>query len=349
METTREPLVSVIVVNYNGKDFLDRCLSSLLMTDYSNFEVILVDNGSSDGNLDFVKDKFGHNPRLKTIKNTVNLGFAEANNIGIRHAQGKYVVLLNNDTVVAKRWLTELVKVMENDIRIAAAQSKLLLMDHPTRYDCAGGFLDHSGGTYARGQFALDTGQYEKIEEIFACKGAAMILRRGVLRTVGLLDSAYFFYYEETDLCWRIWLAAYKVVFVPSSVVYHKGGGSIPKGTSQQIYFQVYLLNRNRIMTLLKNYEIRNLFVYLKPWLLLQLLGTMSAGIRGYRRSNELYFLASTKAILWNLRNLRSTYEKRLCVQKIVRKLPDNEVIRKMTLKSTDYGSARGEGRYLTS
>jgi len=334
METTREPLVSVIVVNYNGKGFLDRCLSSLLLTDYSNFEVILVDNGSSDGSADFVKDRFGHDPRLKTIRNTVNLGFAEANNIGIRRTHGKYVALLNNDTLVDKRWLSELTKAMENDVSIAAAQSKLLLMDQPTRYDCAGGFMDYSGVVYARGRFAPDKGQYEKAEEIFTCIGAAMIVRREVLRKVGLFDSTYFFYYEEIDLCWRIRLAGYKVVYVPSSVVYHKGGGSVPKGTSQQIFFQVYLLNRNSITTLLKNYDIQNIFAHLMPWLLLEVRITVSAGLRGYRRSNVLYFLASSKAILWNLENLRSIWKKRLYVQKNVRRVRDSEVMRMMTLKS---------------
>jgi len=335
----REPLVSVIVVNYNGKTFLNRCLGSLLKTEYSSFIVILVDNGSSDGSPDLANDEFGHDPKLKIVKNAANLGFAEANNIGMRHAKGKYVVLLNNDTIVDKKWLSELTKVMENDISIAAAQSKLLLMDRPMLYDCAGGFLDHSGGTYARGHFTRDTGQYEKTEEIFTCKGAAMILRRDALRKVGLFDSTYFFYYEETDLCWRIWLAGYKVVFVPTSVIYHKGGASVPKEPSQQIFFQVYLLNRNRIMTLLKNYEIRNLFAYLTPWLLLEARIIMSAGLRGYRRSNMLYSLASSKAILWNLRNLRSIWKKRLYVQRIVRKLPDSEVIPKMAVKSANYES----------
>jgi hypothetical protein len=267
----------------------------------------------------------------------VNVGFAEATNIGLGYARGRYVLLLNNDTMVHAEWLNELVKVMESDVSIAAAQSKLLLMDHPTLFDCAGGFLSYSGGTYARGQFARDTGQYEKTEEIFTCKGAAMIIRRDALRKVGLLDSSYFFYYEETDLCWRIWLAGYTVVYVPSSVVYHKGGGSIPKEISQQVFFQVYLLNRNRIMTLLKNYEIRNLLSYLMPWLLFEIRKIVFAGLRGYRRSNMLYSLASAKAILWNLENLRNTWKKRLYVQKIVRRVPDSKVMSKMKLKDVDY------------
>jgi hypothetical protein len=132
METEKEPLVSVIIVNYNGKNFLNQCLSSVLKTNYPDFEVILVDNGSSDGSLRAVNEVFAHDRRLRIVKNDANVGIAEANNIGLGHAQGKYLVLLNNDMVVDTEWISELIKVMESDVSIAAAQSKLLLMDHPT-------------------------------------------------------------------------------------------------------------------------------------------------------------------------------------------------------------------------
>jgi GT2 family glycosyltransferase len=340
MASLEKPLVSVIIVNYNGKDFLVKCLSSVFRTNYPIFEVILVDNGSTDGSLEAVNKLFAHSGRLKIVKNHANVGFAEANNIGFGYSRGKYVVLLNNDTVVDSEWISELVKVMESDSSIAAAQSKILLMDHPRRFDCAGGFIDYDGTTYPRGHFAQDIGQYEKIEEIFTCKGAAMIIRKDALLKVGLFDSSYFFYYEETDLCWRFWLAGYKVLYVPSSVVYHKGGGSVPKDMSQQFFYNVYLLNRGRIMTLLKNYEIWNIIRYLMPWMLLQIEKIVSAGLKGYRRSNILYSLALTRAILWNLRNLSSIWKKRLYVQKIVRKFPDNEVMHKMKLKAhSDLGN----------
>jgi GT2 family glycosyltransferase len=331
-----EPCVSIIVVNYNGKRFLNRCLSSLLRADYSNFEVIVVDNGSSDGSLSAANKVFAHDCRLKIIKNDANVGIAEANNIGLGHAQGKYVVFLNNDTVVDTGWISELIKVMESDVSIVAAQSKLLLMDHPTRYDCAGGFIDYNGDTYARGYFARDTGQYEKIEEIFTCKSAAMIIRRDALHRIGLMDSTYFFYYDDTDFCWRIWLAGYKVVYVPFSVVYHKGGGSTPKELSKQFFLQIYLLNRNRIMTLVKNYALRNLIRYLTPWLIKEIGRIVFAGLRGYRRSNTLYSVASAKAILWNLTNLPDIWKKRLYVQRIVRRLPDSQVLPKMKLKDVE-------------
>ena len=332
-KSMKEPLVSIVIVHYNGKDFLNRCLNSVLKTNYSRFEVILVDNGSSDGSLEAVNEVFVYDRRLKIVKNDANVGVAKANNIGIGHAKGKYVVLLNDDTVVETQWISELVRVMENDVSIAAAQSKLLLMDHPTLYDCAGLFLDYDGRTHGRGDSTRDIGQYDKVEEIFTSKSAAMIIRKDVLRKIGLIDSTYFLYYDETDLCWRFWLAGYKVVYVPSSVVYHKGGGTVQKEISKQVFFQVYLFNRNRITTLLKNYEIRNLIRYLVPWLTFEIGGIMFEGLKGYRRSSILSSLARAEAILWNLRNLRSTWRKRLYVQKIVRRVPDSEVMRKMKLR----------------
>jgi hypothetical protein len=163
-----------------------------------------------------------------------------------------------------------------------------------------------------------------------------MAIRKDVLRNVGLIDSAYFFYYDDTDLCWRLWLAGYRIVYVPSSVVYHKRGGSVPKEISKQFFFQVYLPNRNRIMILLKNYEICNLIRYLTFWLLPEFLIIVVRGLRGYRRSNMLYSLASSRAILWNLRNLRSIWKKRLYIQKILRKKPDSVIMSKMTLREGD-------------
>lgn len=333
MTSLDPPLASIIIVNYNGERFLNRCLKSVLETDYPNFEVILVDNGSSDAGIRQLGSKFANNKRLRIIKNKVNVGWAGGNDIGISCARGEYLVFLNNDTEVDDRWIWELVKVMDSDDSIGAAQSKLLLMDHPTRYDCAGGFLDYYGTTHVRGNFEKDVGQYQEIDEIFTCKGASMIVRRRVIDKVGLFDPTYIFSYDDTDLCWRIWLAGYRIVFVPSSVVYHKGGGTAPQEGPRYVFFEAYLDNRNRIMTLLKNYEMRNLGRYLIPWIMLEIQRIILMGLKGYKPLNALYSLNSAKAILWNLVHIDYVWEKRLYVQNIVRSLPDAEVMPKMKLK----------------
>lgn len=328
----REPLVSVIIANYNGKKYLEKCLSSVLETLYSNFEVIFVDNGSTDGSLEILRE-FQSDSRMRIVENGVNMGYAMGNNVGIVFARGDYVVFLNNDTIVEPDWLTELVNVMESDVSIGAAQSKLLLMDSPTQLDSAGNFLDFSGTTYERGKYEEDVGKYE-VGEIFACKGASMIVRHQVLDRLGVFDPDYFFYYEETDLCWRFRLAGYRIVFAPSSIVYHKSGGSIPTDGHQMFSFHVYLLNRNRIATLLKNYEIQNIMRYLVPWLISETRRIASMGLSSLRkRSNIYYSMQSSKAILWNLKHFRHTWKKRIYVQNSVRRVTDAQIMSKMQIR----------------
>jgi GT2 family glycosyltransferase len=321
-----QPLVSIIVLNYNGKRFLDDCFSTLFATDYENFEVILVDNGSTDGSVEYVKKRF-REPRLKVLALDRNYGFAQGNNKGIEKASGDYVVLLNNDTRVHKKWLRELVKVMGSDRNIGAAQPKLLL-DDEIHIDAAGGFLDYFGRVYQRGVFEEDRGQYDRVDEIFYAKGAAAMFKRKVLREVGVLDPDYFIYYEETDLCWRIWLRGYKIVYVPSSVVYHKGGATMGTKRSPEAIFSD---RKNHITTLIKNYSLRNLARYLPPILTRMLLFSVKLALKGRRDMAAAYL----KAIIWNIVNLRELWKKRMYVQHVIRRVSDKEVMRVMLKPSS--------------
>jgi len=139
------PLVSIIIVNFNDKRHLYRCLSSILKSEYPSFEIIVVDNGSTDGSVELVKKLFGNNPRIKLIQNERNLGPAAGRNIGAEVAKGRYLAFLDNDTEVNPKWLKEAVKVMESDLTIGAAQCKLLLMGHRNRFDYAGDYLSPYG------------------------------------------------------------------------------------------------------------------------------------------------------------------------------------------------------------
>jgi len=316
-----QPFVSVIVLNYNGKHFLDDCFSTLFVTDYENFEVILVDNGSTDGSVEHVKRNFKE-PRLKVIALDRNYGFAQGNNKGIEKALGDYVVLLNNDVRVDKNWLKEVVRVMKSDPNIGAAQPKLLL-DDGVHIDAAGSFIDYLGRVSQRGAFEEDREQYSKVDEVFYAKGAAAVFKRKVLREVGLLDPDYFIYYEETDLCWRIWLRGYKIVYVPSSVVYHKGGATMGTRRSPEAIFSD---RKNHITTLIKNYSLRNLVRYLPPILTRMLLFSVKLALKGRRDLAAAYL----KAIIWNIVNLRKSWKKRMCVQHVIRRVSDEEVMRVM-------------------
>lgn len=322
------PLVSIIILNYNGKRFLGNCLRSVLKTRYPNLEIIVVDNGSIDGSLEFLSN-FSSDSRIQVIKNRINKGYAGGNNEGIILARGDYIIFLNNDTLVEPEWVLELIKVMESDILIGAAQSKLLLMDSPKQLDCAGNFSYFDGSTIPRGLLELDVGQYV-FGEIFSCKGASMIIRRDVLDMVGPFDPDYFAYYEETDLCWRIRLAGYKIVYVPTSVVYHKGGGSIPNEVRKASFFQVYLMKRNRILTLLKNYEIGNIIRYLIPSIVYEYARIIT---QERKSKTSHYSLEISNAILWNLKHFRQTWKKRSYVQNVIRHKTDQEIKHMMLLK----------------
>ncbi len=244
------PSVSIIVLNYNGKQHLKELFNSLKKIDYpkNKYEVIMVDNNSSDGSVEYVKKNF---PWVKIIKLDKNYGFAEGNNIGFRKSRGEYVVFLNNDTKVDKNWLKELVKVAMSDEKIAVCGSKVMFYDKPDRIQFAGGFLDIFGAPWHRGECEKDIGKYNKIDDIFYAFGASMLVKRNIVEKhlKYVFDPKYFIYFEETDFAWRIKLLGYRVVYVPTSIVYHKGGAT----TKEKPYF-VYLLYRNKIWSFKKNF-----------------------------------------------------------------------------------------------
>lgn len=222
----KKPLVSIVVLNYNGKKYINKCVESILMSEYDNFELIIVDNNSIDKSIEFIEDTF-KDTRLSIIRNDKNTGFAGGNNIGVQNTKGKYVVLLNIDTIVDRKWLTEIISLMESDLTIGVAQSKLLSIDDRSTFDSAGDYLDYFGLSFSRGGswFEKDNGQYDTIEEIFSARGAALVTRKEIVNAIGLFDDDYFLDFEDVDFCWRVKLYGKRIVFVPASIAYHKGAG----------------------------------------------------------------------------------------------------------------------------
>lgn len=322
------PSVSVVVLNYNGLEILGNailyeCLRSVLATDYPSFEVLFVDNASTDSSVDFVKTEFSKDPRLRIVCNEKNLGFTEGNNRGIRKAKGSYIVLINTDTKVEPTWLKMLVKSATAP-DVGAVQSKLLQMDNPEFLDCAGGFVDYYGYHLERGH-GESSAKYKLSDEIFYAKGASVLLKREALAKSGLFDPAIFLYFDEVDLCWRLWLSGFKVVFAPDSLVYHVSGST---ASSIQQPKQLYFYIRNHLMVLLKNYNLKNAFVAVTVSLFFEIRNLILFLIR--RKS--LVSISIMKALLWNLRHLKYVWEQRQIVQQLVRKVPDKE-IRKTMLK----------------
>jgi GT2 family glycosyltransferase len=254
------PLVSVIIVNYNGIMYLDECLSSLMMQTYPAIEIIFVDNGSSDDSVEYVKNNF---PFVEIIANKENLGFAKGNNIGIKAAKGDFIATLNNDTKVSTQWMEELAKALIFDENAGICASKMLFMDAPEKINSTGICISRSGACWDRGMFEYDSGQYDSLNDVFgACAGAAMY-RKSMLDEIGYFDEDFHAYMEDADLSFRARLSGWKCLYVPNAVVYHAHGGTAGYGSDYTIYYG----NRNIIWNSVKNYPTKLLITSL-PWII---------------------------------------------------------------------------------
>lgn len=242
------PLASIIIINYNGKEYLDGCLSSLKKQLCHNFEIILVDNGSADDSVSFIRKNYFDFVRI--ISSPKNIGFAKANNIGIQASHGKYVVLLNNDTTVEQNWLKALVEAVETDDQIGMCASKILFMhDHKT-IDSTGLCIYPDGTSKQRGWLEEDQGQFDNKRDVLLPSGCAALYRRNMLEQIGYFDERFFAYCEDTDLGIRARFAGWQCVFVPEAIVYHYYSGSFRKDPLKKIF----LIERNRLLLVFKNF-----------------------------------------------------------------------------------------------
>lgn len=314
------PLVSVVIVNLNGGEIFKDCLNSLSKISYPNWELIVVDNGSIDRSGTLPLNLKIRNLKVKIIENKENLGFAVANNQGYKISRGRYVLLLNNDTKVEQDFLLNLIRRMEMDNKVGVIQPKIYLMDRPEYLDNAGSFLTRIGFLTHLGFGEKDGSQFAKEREIFSVKGACMLVRREVIEKVGLFDSDFFSYFEESDFCWRVWMGGWRVLFFPNAVIYHKLGFTIRRLDVSDLNFHYY---KNRICSLLKNLEIKNLILIFAPHLLISISLIFLFLLRGQIK----YSMMIGKAIIWNIWNLPNTFKKRQKIQK-KRILDDRELFK---------------------
>ncbi len=213
-----EPLVSVIVINWNGARHLPPCLDALAAQTYPHLEVIVADNASTDGSQALVREQY---PGVTLLALPENRGFTGANNAGIKASLGEIVILLNNDTEVAPDWAAELVSAFARHPEAGSAASKMLLFSRRDTFHTAGDFYRVDGLPGNRGVWQQDAGQYDREEYVFGACGGALAVRRAVLEAVGLLDDDFFFSAEDVDFAWRAQLAGFRCVYVPTAVVYH--------------------------------------------------------------------------------------------------------------------------------
>ncbi len=260
----------MVVVNWNRCDLLRACLDSLAKQDRAGVEIVLVDNGSSDGSADMAECEFDAKLKLKVIRSDVNLGFCAGNNRGIEASSGRLIALLNNDAVAAPNWVAELARVFESRRDIGMAASKILVYEDPTRIDKVGHLIYPDGQNRGRGSGQVDRGQFDRPAEVLWPDGCAAMYRREMLDEIGGFDEDFFAYADDAELGLRARIAGWSCLYVPTAVVRHHRGSSLGLLSSRRLE----LIERNRVLLAFK----------LFPWSLLCLNGAywlarMGAGV----------------------------------------------------------------------
>ena len=243
--------LSVVILNWNGKHHMEHYLPSVVRYSAAEADIVVADNGSTDGSVAWLKE---HYPGVRVIAMDKNYGFAEGYNRAIAQIETQYVLLLNSDVEVTQGWLTPLIALLDERADVAAVAPKLLADRERDKFEYAGasgGFIDYLGYPFCRGRILSkvesDKGQYDDCREIFWGSGAALCCRREVFRELGGFDGSFFAHMEEIDLQWRMQLAGWRVMVEPRSVVYHLGGGTLPASS-----FKIYLNHRNNLAMLYK-------------------------------------------------------------------------------------------------
>ena len=297
------PSVAVVILNWNGKHFLEKFLPSVVASDYDNLSIIVADNASTDDSVSFLQNNF---PSVKLIHNPANEGFAKGYNTALKSVSADYYILLNSDVEVTTNWINPIISFMESEKMIAACQPKILSYNEKNKFEYAGasgGWIDKFGYPFNRGRVfdfcETDKGQYDNIAEIFWATGAAFFVRSKIFHQLNGFDESFFAHQEEIDLCWRMKRAGYKIFVVPSSVVYHVGGGTLPAGNERKVFLNF----RNNLAMLAKNLSPSEKISKISYRIFLDNIAALQAlskkDIRTFRSIQKAHFAF----IEWSLRN----------------------------------------------
>jgi GT2 family glycosyltransferase len=314
--------ISVIIPHYNGRDILADCLRSIRKNSYPYYEVIIVDNGSTDGSRQMVREEF---PWTTLIENDKNTGYAGGCNLGMKMAKGAYFLLLNNDTILSPNTLDTLLKKMDADKFIGLVQPKIRSIQQQSFFDYsggAGGEIDLFGYPFTRGRLfdkiEPDEGQYDDFNaSIFWASGTCCIIRKEVVEKIGNLDESFFAHMEEIDLNWRAHLFGYTSAVTYDTCIYHYSGYTL-KATNQK---KMYLNHRNNMVMLIKNYSAKRLSWILPLRLGLECINLVYALITG----NVKWVLAIIGSLFYLVSHIPQIIKKRLTIQK--RRTTDDCVI----------------------
>jgi GT2 family glycosyltransferase len=288
------PFVAIVILNWNGRKYLEKFLPSVLFTSYGNCRVIVADNASTDDSIEFVRSTY---PQVEIIHLDKNYGFARGYNEALKKIDADYYVLLNSDVEVESRWLQPMISLLESHEDYAACQPKILSYHNRNDFEyagAAGGWIDSYGYPFARGRVfdtcERDHGQYNNNEEIFWASGAAMVIKSRIFHEIGGFYDFLFAHQEEIDLCWRLKAKGYKILSCPASVVHHVGGGTLAAGSPRKTYLNF----RNNHIVMARNLPLSEAWWKLPYRIWLDQLNA----IRELFKGNFSYFTAIIRAHL---------------------------------------------------
>lgn len=307
--------VAVVILNWNGKKFLEKFLPSVIANNPSDSQIIVADNASADDSISFLASNY---PQLKIIQNTTNGGFAKGYNDALKHVNAEYYVLLNSDVEVTQYWIEPTLQLMDEDISIAACQPKIKDFSKKNYFEyagAAGGFIDKYGYPFCRGRILEkieeDKGQYNDTREIFWATGACLFIRADYFHKVNGFDEDFFAHMEEIDLCWRLKNLGYKIMYCADSTVYHVGGGTLNKTSS----YKTFLNFRNNLVMISKNHP--QDYFYFKLFIRFLLDGL--AGLKFLSSGQFGHFAAVIKAHFNFYASFGKTLEKRKQLKKLIK------------------------------
>ncbi|MFY9410023.1 MAG: glycosyltransferase family 2 protein [Methanosarcina flavescens] len=287
--------VSVVILSYNSKEYLKECIPSLISQTYQDFEIIVVDNASTDGSEEFIKANY---PGIKIVQTGKNLGYAAGNNAGFEVAEGEYIVVVNPDTVADPEWLAKLIEPLENDPTITATTSKVLIYYQKDKINTCANTAHYTGLTFCRG-LNKSASELDSCQPVGAVSGCSFAIRSDMLKNINGFDSDFFLYQEDADLSWRIRFAGGKIMYVPESVIYHKYKLSIAP-------WKEFYLERNRYLILLKNFSLKTLLLLLPVLIVTEIVTMGHAVLNGPK-----YVKSKLLAYFWILQNIKIILTKR--------------------------------------
>jgi len=318
-QNNENPLVSIIILNYNAGRLLEECIDSIYHSNYENFEIILVDNDSKDNSHVKCKEKF---PLINLLENKKNLGYCEGNNVGIRHAKGEFVIILNPDTIVDPDWIKELLNGYQKNGN-GIYQPKFLTIDNKSIIQSTGNMIQLFGFGYSRNKGDKDENQFSDIENINYASGTCLFTSKQILTKLDLFDSFLFAYHDDLDLCWRASMQGIQSYYIPTSIVFHPSEGFSFKWSN----FKFFLLERNRLYCLFTHYSRSTILKFLPSLVLVDIAVSL------FYLKNGLFAekIKASMNILKNFNKINSRYteiqEKRTVNDKEIISEFKNEVV----------------------